>query len=186
MSEVANLHDNGPISPMAKIKENLALWTEGGWEFNRIEYIEPLPLSSPMVVEVITAAPAWGTTLAANGTIAKRVVAILQPAKNELLHLRWFPIDDVEGVLWEKASKGRFVARQVQARVTRFSGLYDPFLATTTFWVIGENRDMNLEVRNPNPVIIASARFAFFGYRYILEKLTTQPGTATYLPCEGR
>lgn len=184
MSEVANLYDNGPISPIARIKDNVSIWTVGAWHHYNIEYIEPLPRSSPMIAELVTISGA--TTLAANGTIAQQVVVILQLNENELTHLRWEPLDDVEGVLWEQAGQGRFVTRGVHARVNLFTATRDPYLATSTFFILGRDRDMNLEVRNPNPVAVPMARFVFWGYRYLLKELKAQPETTTWIPAEGR
>ena len=183
MSVVANIYDNGPISIIAKIRENLSIWTLGNWFHYQIKNIEPIPRSSPTVVEMVVASGA--TTIAANGAIAARVVAILQLSELEFTHLRWEPLDDMEGVLWQQATTGRFVTRGVHARVTRFTAVRDPYLATTTFWVLGRDRDMNLEVRNPNPVALPQARFVFFGYRYKLEALVKEPTVTTWLPAEG-
>lgn len=188
---VGNIYDNGPISLIAKIKENLSIWTVGKWAHYNISNIEPLPRSSPMIAEMVTLA--GQTTIAANGTIAKRVVPILQPRELEFLHLRWEPIDDVEGVLWEQAGTARFVTASVHARVSRFTATRDPYLATTTFWVLGRQRDMNLEVRNPNPVPLPLARFIFFGFRYMLtllakaeaEEIEAGRRATTWLPAEG-
>lgn len=181
---VGNIYDNGPISPIAKIEENLSIFTRDKWAHFRILYIEPMPRSSPMIVEMVTASGA--TTIAANGTITKQLVPFLQLNDLEFIHLRWEPIDDVEGVLWEQPGTARFVTRAVHARVTRFTGTRDPYLATTTFCILGMDRNMNLEVRNPNPVALPSARFVFFGYRYLLEVYPGKPDVSTYLPAEGR
>jgi len=194
--EVANIYDPGPISPVAQIKENLSIWTLQKWQHYRIEKCEPLPLSRPMIVEAITASGA--TTLAAStaavvGTIQKFLVTFLQVQADDLVHLRWQPLDDVEGVLWEPSGTGRYTSLSVQARVSLMTALRDPYAATSTFFVMGRDRDMNLEVRNPNPVAIASARFAFWGYRYTLEPLDKLIGksiedgkiASTWLPAEG-
>lgn len=183
MSTVANIYDNGPISPIAKIRENLSIWTLGGWSHYQIKNIEPIPRSSPTIVEMVTASGA--AVIAANGTIAKQVVPILQLSDLEFSHLRWEPIDDMEGVLWEQAGTGKFVTRSVHARVSRFTAVRDPYLATTTFWILGRDRNMNLEVRNPNPVALPQARFVFFGFRYKLQGLDREPAMTTWLPAEG-
>lgn len=206
MAEVANLYDSGPISPICKPRENLSIWTLGRYAHYNVAFIEPIPRSSPTVVEMVTLSGA--TILPAAGIIAKQVVAILLLSELEFLHLRWFPLDDVEGVLWEQAGTARFSTRSVQARVSQFTPEFDPYLATTTFWILGRQRDMNLEVRNlsaiyPTPV----ARFAFFGFRYILtalpvfapsaddknkleqgdlETVKRLIGNTTWLPAEGR
>lgn len=193
MGLLSGIYDTGPIAPVAKIKENLSIWTLGQWSHNRIEFIEPIPWSSQMVVEMVVASGA--TTLAANGTIAARIPAILLLNASNFLHLRWQPLDDVEGVLWEQASVGRFVTRGVHSRVTMFTAERDPYLATTTFFIMGKDRDPQIEVRNPNPVALATARFIFWGYRYILKtwddpmmiKAIEEGRTpSTWVPAEGR
>lgn len=186
MSEVANIYDNGPISPIAKIRENMSVWSGGRWIHHVVDFIEPLPRSSPMVVEMVTAT--GNTNIAANGLIARALVGILLLAENEFIHLRWEPLDDVEGVLWEQSSQGRFVTRSVQARVSRFTHVRDPYLATTTFCVLGMNRDMNLGVQNPLPVIQVIARFVFWGYRYLLVPIENNaaPPRTVWVPAEGK
>jgi len=183
--EVANIYDNGPISPIARIKDNVSIWTENKWLSYNISYIEPIPFSSPFMVDMLTVAPAV-VTLAANATLAKRVVPVLQLNKDELIHLRWKPLDDVEGRLYELGAAARFSPRGGHARVTLFTEIADPNLATTTFWILGgQNKDAQIDVVNPNPVAIAVARFAFWGFRYILTPLTAEPPNTTYLPAQA-
>ncbi|GAJ05268.1 unnamed protein product, partial [marine sediment metagenome] len=141
-------------------------------------YAEPWPRSSPLRVEMVAAAAV--TTIAANGTIAKRLVPILQVTEGEMLHVRFEPLDDVEGVVWQQAGTGKFVSHSTHARVSMTTCLRDPYLATTTFFIMGRQRDMNLEVRNPNPVALPQARFQFFGFRYVIEPIIPRfPATVT-------
>ena len=180
---VANLYDNGPISPIARMKDNLSIWTGGQWVPYRIEFIEPIPRSSPLRVDFVNLSGA--VNIAANGTVARQLAAVLRLADQEFLHLRWYPIDDMEGILWQQSSQGRFSARSVQARVNLFTNEYDPNLATTTFFIVGKDRDANFEVRNPMGVAWPQARFIFFGYRYVLKMLDSVPAQTTYIPAEG-
>lgn len=186
MSEISGIYDSSPISPVCKIKENVTLWTEGQWMPFRVEFAEGFPRSRPTMVDLVRIAGVLN--IAANGTITQQMLQILQPANNELLHLRFEPIDDVEGVLWEQTSMTRFNPKGVKARVTMFTAVMDPYLASTTFFIIGSlgNKDMNLEVRNPNAVALPQARFVFWGYRYILSALPAIPANCVYLPAEGR
>ncbi|GAI52389.1 unnamed protein product, partial [marine sediment metagenome] len=47
-------------------------------------------------------------------------------------------------------------------------------------FIMGNQKDMNLEVRNPNPVALPQARFQFFGFRYVIEVIIPKfPETAT-------
>ena len=181
--QVANIYDNGPISPVARIKDNLAIWTSGKWEPYQIQFIEPIPRSSPLRVDFVDLSGA--VTVAANGTIARQLAQVLRLSRDEFLHLRWYPIDDMEGILWEQSSQGRYSARSVQARVNLWTEEWDPWLATTTFFILGMNRDANFEIRNPMGIAWPQARFVFFGYRYVLDELDKMPAQATYLPAEG-
>lgn len=183
MSEVANIYDNGPISPVAKIKEKLTIWSQNEWMNYDIDFIEPVPRSNAFTVDFVAAAGA--TTIAANGTVNKQITQVLLMNTDELLHLRWEPLDHVEGRLWELAEAARFAPRGGQARVSLMTGIRDPYLATTTFFILGPNKDAQIEVLNPNPVALPVARFVFFGYRYTLKKLATAPTTTTYLPAQA-
>ena len=172
MSEISGIYDNGPISPIARIKDNISVYTTRKWFHYQVVYTEPWPRSSPLRVEMVAAAAV--TTIAANGTIAKRLVPLLQVTDGEMLQVRFEPLDDVEGVVYEQAGTGKFISRNTHARVDMLTCLRDPYMATTTFFILGFQRDMNLEVRNPNPVAVNQARFQFFGFRYTIEAITPQ------------
>ena len=170
MSEVATIYDNGPISLIARIKDNISVLTAKKWAHYQVNFAEPWPRSSPLMVDLVALAAA--TTIAANGTIAKRLVPILQVTDGEMIHLRFLPLDDVEGVVWEQSGTGKFNSRNTHARVNMATGLHDPYLATTTVFIMGYQRDLNLEARNPNPVPLNQARFQFWGFRYGLDEIS--------------
>lgn len=205
MPVLSGIYDSDYIQPVAKVKENLSIMTLGNYSHYIIEYLEPLPPGPASVADMVAIAGATG--LAANATINKRIVPILQLNDLEFAHLRWEPLDNVEGVLWELSGQARFNSRNIHSRVDRNSRRYDPSLSLTTFWVLGLNRDMNLECRNPMGYAIPAARFQFFGYRYILKEIDLSGlssdvkikmkagdiatvrasiGTTTWLPAEGR
>lgn len=205
MSQLSGIYDSDVIQPVAKIKENLSIWTTGQWSHFRIDYLEPIPPGPASTVDMVAAAGL--TTLAANAAIAKRVVAILQLNDTELLHVRFEPIENVEGVIWEQSGQAKFNSRSIHARVDRNTRQRDPHLVTTTFWILGANRDMQLEVRNPMAVATPLARFIFWGYRALLsawdfskypddvkaalkvgdvEVVRKIMGATTWLPAEGR
>lgn len=179
MPLLSGIYDSDPIQPIAKMKENLSIYTVGKWQHYNINFCEPLPPGSQSTVEMITLA--GGVTLAAGGTIQKSILSILQPAELEFLHLRWEPLDNVEGILWELGGQARNVTNGYHARVDRNIRQYDPNLATTTFFILGQQRDMNLEVRNPLPVALASARFRFYGYKYLLSKYDIDVQVESYM-----
>ncbi len=205
MGALSGIYDADYIQPVAKVKENLSILTLGNWSHYSIEYIEPVPAGPASIVDMVVVA--GQTNIAANGTILKRIVPILQLNDLEMVHHRWTPIDNVEGLIYELSGQAKFNAGNVQSRVDLGVRAYDPFLVSTTFWVLGRNRDMNLECRNPMGYAIPAARFQFFGYRYVLKEINLAGidnavltkmkagdiatvrqliGPTTWLPAEGK
>ena len=206
MFDETGIYSPGPIKPVVKVKENIAVYTQNAWDFFSVDFIEGMPLSAPSIIDLVTVAGVAG--MAANGTLAKRIVPALQLNEGEMLHLRWFPLDNVVGTLWERSAQARFNSRGILARCEPMTRTFDPYLATTTFWVLGQNRDINLQADNPMGYAIPAARFGFFGYRYTLTSLLTPQmsadmrkrlmsgdveavrqsglGPFTWLPAEGR
>lgn len=182
--EISGIYDNGPISPIVKIHENLGILTEGAYRYFNVHYMEGLPRSRPLIIDMV------GLNNAANiGAYAQlnaQLVTAIRPGGSdkmkEFLHLRWEPLDDVEGFLFELSNQGRYSAAGVFASVTRFSSYRDPFLAATTFFVIGVNKDAMIAAYNPNGVALLRARFVFQGYRYLVTPLDAKPAVATELP----
>jgi len=164
--QLSGIYDSAWVQPVAKIQENLAIWTMGAWQYYTIVYQEPIPPGPASTVEMVVASGA--TTLLANATISKQIVTILQLADGELLQVRFRPLDNVEAVIWEQAGQQKFSSRNIHARVDRTTEEYDPHYSTTTFFILGINRDMALEVRNPMGYATAVARVMFWGIRNII------------------
>lgn len=195
----------GPIAPVVQIKKNLSVYTGQVWEHFHVEFIEGMPLGSQSVIDMVNVGGV--AAIAANGTLAKRVIPQLRVNINEMLHLRWRPMEALEGILWEQPNKSRFESRALASRVDWRTGDHDPYYATTTFFVVGVgagDRDMNLEVRNPMGWAMPQARFEFWGYRYTmtsiaipdidkkamkegnLEAIRRLIGATTFVVAEGR
>ena len=182
--ETSGIYDNGPISPVAKIHENIGILTEGSYRYFNIYYIEGLPRSRPLIIDMVALNNV--ANIGAYAPLNAQLVTAIRPGGSdrmkEFLHLRWEPIDDVEGSLFELNNQGRYSAAGVFASVTRFSRDLDPFLALTTFFVIGVNKDATIGAYNPNAVALPRARFIFQGLRYLVTPLDTKPPVATELP----
>lgn len=187
MPSVANIYDSGPISPIAKIGENLAIWRDMAWYAYKIQWYEGIPRSSPFVIDLVAASAA--TNVAAGATTTKTILTALACYPNELLHLRWEPIDDIEGMMWELSNQARYATKGAQARVSKFTRKQDPNLSSTTFWIFDQNRDPSFSAFNPWSIAQSTARVAFWGYRYILQPMTGVDPTkivSTFLPAQGR
>jgi len=195
MDNLYNPYSAEPIAPITRVKENLGLWTGQKYEPFRVDYIEPILRSSPYVIDVL-ALVAGVTQLAANSAAQAQLVPALQMNTGELFHARWYPLDDVEGGLYQLAGMPRNNMRGGQSRTSLQTLFVDPYLSQTTFWIYGSTpaKDAYIQVFNPKPVFCTIARFAYFGFRYILEALTgiTYTGiypnvqNITYLPAQGR
>jgi hypothetical protein len=152
-------------------------------------------------------AASGATSLVANGTIAKRIVAILQLNDMEFLQIRCEPLENIEILVWELAGQQMFASRNIHARIDRNTINWDPHMSSATFFILGLNRDMNLEVRNPMGYPISQARVIFWGHRYILQPIDLNGlssnqknelyagnpktvkdiiGPVTWVPAEGR
>ena len=192
MPEISSIYDSGPISPIARVGENLAIWRGNAWVPYKIQWYEGMPQSSPMVIDFV--ATSGAVTIAAGGQTQKSVSQTLSMTPDELLHLRWEPIDDVEGLLWELNEMSRYTTRGAQCRTSPFTSRRDPWLATTTFWILGQNLDPLIGAFNPWAIAQPTARFAFWGFRYILTpctgedlvKFQNKSLPVTYLPIQGR
>jgi len=198
MNFVDNLYSQGPIAPICQIKEHLAIWSEARWIGFEAELIEPIPRSSQFVIDLIAIAGVG--ILAPIGTIASQLIPQLQVSANELFHARFFVLDDIEAQLWQLSNMARFAPRGGQAGVNLFTPVYDPWLATTTFWVLGGagDKDARVGCTNIGGAILGQARVGFFGYRYILKqepdiypdpknpgkRISIHPN-ARYLPAQG-
>jgi len=147
-----------------EVRQNLAVWQGGRFDYNSVEYIEPLPLSSQSIVDYGAAA--------ANGTIAAVELTIFNvQGDNELIQVRPFPIDDIEIIVWLQRSQGKFATRGMQARVSKLTRAIDPYLRSAEFNLKGTNNNPFVEVRNPGDYAYAQARVWFAAKRYILRPL---------------
>ena len=187
MNFVDNLYNAGVMTPVCQIKEHLAIWTEQRWAGFLCDFIEPVPRSSAYIIDMLQLPGVTVTTLPAGGTIQGTLVAALQVNSNELAHYRWFVIDDIEGQLWELANMDRFAPRGGQAGVNLFTPLFDPWLASTTFWVLGGmgDKDARIGCTNLGGAVLPMARMGFFGYRYVVTPEAAIHPNARYLPAQG-
>ena len=185
MDFVDNLYSQGPIAPSCRIKEHLAIWSEARWIPFQAKLIEPIPRSSNFVVDLIVISGVG--FLAPTAAVAAQLIPAIQVNSTELFHARMYVLDDIEAQLWQLTNMARFAPRGGQAGVNLFTPVYDPWLATTTFWVLGGagDKDARVGCTNIGGAVLGQARVGFFGYRYILEEEPQIHPNARYLPAQG-
>lgn len=187
MNVIDNLYSSGPMTPVCQIQEHLAVWTDNQrWRGFVVDFIEPIPRSSAFVVDLIVEAGVG--TLAPNGQISGRLLNVTRADSNELLHWRFFVLDDIEAQLWQLSNMARFASRGGQAGVTLFTPACDEWLASTTFWVLGGlgDKDARIGCTNISGRTLSQARVGFFGFRYIMTAEEKVHPNARYLPAQGR
>jgi hypothetical protein len=140
MENLYNIYNSDPIAPICRVKDNIGLWTGQKYEPFKVDYIEPIPRSSTYVVDVVATTALGGVTnIPGYAFIPAMVFPILQMNINELFHARWYPLDDVEGALYQLSSMARNSMRGGQARTCLMTKAVDPNLASTTFWIYGSS-----------------------------------------------
>lgn len=167
MPQISGIYDTYAVQPDCKIGENVAIFSLNSYEYHRVNYIEGIPAGPASTIDMV--AQLGLTQIAANGALNKSIVPLLQMYDNEFMKVRFEPLDDIEVRIWELSGQAKNMARQLQSRTDRNSRWYDPFAALGTFWVLGFNRDMNLEALNPLGYAQPTARVIFWGWRYLLD-----------------
>lgn len=145
------------------IKQNLAVWSQGRWQYFNVSGIEGVPAGS---VNIVNAG-----SVAANTTDDLSELTTFDVNDLELLQLRFEPLMDVEVQLWEARSQARFATRTIQARVSLMTKAHDPFLESTEFNVLGRDRNAFIAVINNGDYAYAAGRVHFWGWKYKLMPL---------------
>lgn len=164
---MALAHERYPsFPPHCRIKENLAVWSLGRWQYFNCDYLEPLPPSSVTIVNN-GAVTANSSTPASGGT----ELTTFDVDEHQLLQLRIDVLEDIELVVWETQSQAKFAVRGVITRVSKMTRARDPFLETTEFNVLGRDRNAFIQAFNDGAYNIGEARFVPWGWKYILVPL---------------
>lgn len=156
---------SGPIDPLALVNENVAIWARNNWHCYRVEYLEPLPKSHPLVFDM--GALLAGAT--SGDTIITNLDQHAAPTPS-MAQLRFYPLEDVRVTFKIGQAEARFTTLRVTATVDRFTRIEDPCLHTTEVLVLMGNTPY-IDCENPTRYNLASSRVAFFGFRFALTDL---------------
>ena len=146
-----------------RIKENLAVWSQGRWQYFNVAGVESIPAGS---VNIVNAG-----SVAANTTDTLEELTTFDVNDGELLQLRFSPMQDVEVQLWEARSQPRFNTRTIQARVSLMTKAHDPWMESSEFNVLGRDRNAFIAVINNGDYAYAAGRVYFWGHKYKLTPL---------------
>lgn len=154
----------GPITPVVNIGQNLGVYIQGAYNFFRVLFVEGLPPGRQTIQDF------GAVNAATTGTTAE--VTVINAQEGSLVHVRAAPLDDFEAQFSQQRATGRFATESQQIRVR--AGIYhlDPYGATTTLFVLGNSRQVYCTPTNNTAYNLAQTRCQFWGFRYVLDRLT--------------
>lgn len=156
------------FEPVVKIFEKLLLIPQR--QLFRVEYIEPIPLGVKDFGAVTAA------SVVTPGVITDQKFDVLEMATNELLQLRFAPIDDVALRVSMPAATKRFLTEKVVHTIPYEIWGLDPKLQRTEIYVFEDSYPV-LDVLNPTYYAQTTSRVVYTGYRMVLaflRKLTPE------------
>ena len=174
MSEHPRPFKPGPIEPVVYAGENVLLLDREAYNLYQVAYIEPIPASHPLVANI-------GAILAGATAAPFNTQNILDMQYGQFGQYRVRLLDDVHAVLSQPQSVARFSTKNVNARISVWSHLYDPDDHQTEFFIYEDDR-IFLTATNPTGYNLAQARAAFYGYRYVLVGADGQAGSGGKVP----
>ena len=163
MNADRDAYSSGPILPVVKIGQNLGVFTQSTYRFYRVLHIEPFPATRQTTFDF------GAVNTAASST--QQEVTVINAMEGSLQHVRCFVLDDIELEIAQIRASGRFLANTVQARITLYTQAHDPYLATTTLFVLGKDKPVFGIATNRTGYNLLQSRVVFFGFRYILDRL---------------
>ena len=163
----------GPIEYIAMPGETVGVWVNKVYEFFRILYIEGLPRSNPLLINL--GAPGAGAQTAVTQ------LTLLEMPDLEFGQFRAEVLDDVEVILYQGRADQRHKLHTRVATYSRFLRREDPDGHTGEFYVYEDNYAF-MQATNNTDYALTQARVAFHGFRYVLETLTQYNWRAQKLP----
>lgn len=154
------LYKSGPIQPVAQVGHNLLLIDRMRYNLYQVAYIEPIPPSHPLVADV--GAVNAGVTDAIFNTNN-----VLDMEDGHLGQFRARVLDDIAVDILQPQSSTRFTLKNVIARLSAYTHVYDEHDALTEFFIFEDDR-IFLRALNPTDYNLAQGRVAFYGFKYVL------------------
>lgn len=153
----------GPMQPYAQIGQNLLIKVVQNYVLFRVNLIEQLPLSSPLVVN-------FGA-IGANATLpGVSLQTPLQMDGFEIGQFRAIMLEDIDLQVYEPQNLPRFINSVGRYRWSRMAQSLDPSYSRTEIAVY-QDQFPYVDVINPTNQALVAARIAFFGNRYRIQRL---------------
>lgn len=164
------MYQPGALEPIVEVGQNVALADQTGQlSIFEVAYIESLPISAPLCVDLTLTTGGVRTTLAASTAQTAPVNMQQQCAMRdgELGHFRFRVLDHALIQFNELQSVPRGVMKFSVANFTMWSWKRDHSCADSEFFTWQYNPAFAVAT-NPNAVTLNQIRLALWGFRYIL------------------
>lgn len=162
--QVARVYDPGPIQPVVEWGHNLGVFVQADWLFYRVSHVEGLPPSRQLTQDL--------GAVNNNASTGETEVTVVRAQDGNLLHVRALPLDEVELDFFHgRSTGGRHTTYSTKARVSPQTANADPHLATTTMFVLGNQRSIYANAYNDSGYDLGQSRVKFWGWRYRLDPL---------------
>lgn len=161
----APAYNPGPIQPVCLVGENIGVWTQADYWFFKVLHIEALPASRTMQQDI------GAVTSATSSNITEITVARAQDGN--LLHVRAAPLDPVELTVYQQRATGRHTAFSATGVISVSTGNRDPHYASSTYFILGKEKSIWVQVANNTGYNLAQSRVRFWGFRYVIDPLPT-------------
>lgn len=166
----------GDMEPIVDPGQQLLIVDREGYNLYRAAFIEPIPYSRALVIDLITGTVATG---AAGAQVS--MTTLLDMQDNQAGQFRMELLDDIDVVVSQPQSVARYSTRNVNATVSRFSKLRDRCGHLTETFILGQDRTF-LTPTNNSGRGITLGRAAFWGFKYVLVGKSGVPTTGALDP----
>lgn len=146
----------------AKINDTIAIWYGGKWNYNIVNYIEPLPPSNTLLHD-------FGSI--SNGSSVTNVkLSFLDMNTDELGEFRLKVLDDIKIKFSQPTVSGRFITKSSVVELDKYSAMFDASLKLSTIYVFEDGHPL-VDVTNDSGVDLTKSRIIAMGYRYALTEI---------------
>jgi len=164
----------GPIEYIALPGEIVGIWVNKVYEFSKVLYIEGLPRSNPLTIDL-------GAALGAGAVTAITQLTLLEMPDLEFGQFRAEVLDDAEVILYQGRADQRHKLHTTVATYSRFLRHSDPDGHTGEFYIFEDNYAF-MQATNNTDYALLHARVAFWGFRYVLQALEQYSWRKQVLP----
>lgn len=166
-------YKSGPIEQTNLPGETVGVWVNKVYEFYKILFVEPIPRSDPVSIDL--------GAIAAGASTAVTQVSLLQMPDLEFAQFRMEVLDDVEIGVYQGRADMRHKLHQRVATVSRMNALFDPCAHQTELFEFEDNF-IFLQAANNSGYALTVARVVFWGYRYVCQVLSQYNWVTGQLP----